>query len=108
MLKCNEQSDHELRRWVCMCKGARTFTRVRYATFIITSFRIIIFLSCTTFVIHRGYECFKKYMDKPEAIDLTYKFTGSDEIPFPSLTFCPYNTSFDRYLFILKLNKLDA
>ena len=76
MLKCNEQ----------------------YLGFISTSFRIILFSLCTTFVVHRGYECFKKYMDKPEAIDLSYKFTGSDEIPFPSFTFCPYNTSFNRYI----------
>ena len=73
MLKCNEQ----------------------YATLITTSFRVILFLLCATFVIHRGYECFKKYMDAPESIDLSYKFTGSDEIPFPSFTFCPI-----RYLFI--------
>ena len=66
----------------------------QYLDFITTSFRVIIFLLCTTFVVHRGYKCFKKYMDKPEAIDLSYKFTGSDEVPFPSLTFCPYNTSF--------------
>ena len=80
MLKCNEQ----------------------YLGFITTSFRVILFLLCTTFVVHRGYKCFKKYMDKPEAIDLSYKFTGSDEVPFPSLTFCPYNSSFTpRYLFIL-------
>ena len=80
MLKCNEQ----------------------YLGFITTSFRVILFLLCTTFVVHRGYECFKKYMNKPEAIDLSYKFTGSDEVPFPSLTFCPYNTSFiPRYLLIL-------
>ena len=70
----------------------------QYLGFISTSFRIILFSLCTTFVVHRGYECFKKYMDKPEAIDLSYKFTGSDEIPFPSFTFCPYNTSFNRYI----------
>ena len=66
----------------------------KYVTFLTTSFRIILFLSCTTFVVHRGYKCFEKYFEEPEAIDLSYKFTGSDEIPFLLLTFDPI-----RFLF---------
>ena len=61
----------------------------KHVTFLTTGFRIILFLSCTTFVVHRGYKCFEKYFEEPEAIDLSYKFTGSDEIPFLSLTFDP-------------------
>ena len=61
----------------------------KHVTFLTTGFRIILFLSCTTFVAHRGYKCFEKYFEEPEAIDLSYKFTGSDEIQFLSLTFDP-------------------
>ena len=44
---------------------------------------------CAAFVTDRGYDCFKKYSEEPEAVDLGYKFTGSEEIPFLSLTFDP-------------------
>ena len=52
-------------------------------------FTVVLFLFCTAFVTNRGYDCFKKYSEEPEAVDLGYKFTGSEEIPFLSLTFDP-------------------
>ena len=52
-------------------------------------FSAVLFLLCTAFVTNRGYDCFKKYSEEPEAVDLGYKFTGSEEIPFLSLTFYP-------------------
>ena len=53
------------------------------------TFSAVLFLLCAAFVSNRGYDCFKKYSEKPEAVDLGYKFTGSEEIPFLSLTFEP-------------------
>ena len=49
----------------------------------------ILFISCACFVAFRGYRCFEKYVTKPEAVSISYKFTG--EIGFPSLTFCTTN-----------------
>ena len=46
----------------------------------------ILFISCACFVAFRGYRCFEKYVTKPEAVSISYKFTG--EIGFPSFTFC--------------------
>ena len=47
----------------------------------------ILLLSCSTFVLFKGYECFKKYLDKPEGSKVKYVFAGS--LPFPAVTFCP-------------------
>ena len=55
--------------------------------FVSLTITIVLFLVCGTFVTHRGYECFKKYLNEPEAVDIYYKFTG--EVPFPSLSICP-------------------
>lgn len=54
------------------------------------TFSVVLFIGCATFVSHRGYECFKKYLAEPEAVDMAYKFIGSEENSFPSFTFCPY------------------
>ena len=53
-----------------------------------TTFSVILFLICASFVAHRGYNCILKYKSEPEAVDIKYEFTG--KLPFPSLTFCPY------------------
>ena len=50
------------------------------------TFSAILFFGCAAFVIHRGYECFSKYLEEPEAVDISYKFTG--QLPFPALTVC--------------------
>ena len=50
------------------------------------TFSTILFFGCTTFVVHRGYACFSKYMKEPEILDESYEFTG--HVPFPSLSFC--------------------
>ena len=52
---------------------------------------MILFLGCACFVIHRGYECFLKYLEKPEAIDVAFKFSGSQVAFFPSITFCSWH-----------------
>ena len=70
------------------------FNKVSIEIIVTRVFSLALFILCTVFVSHRGYECFKKYIEKPEAVDLGYKFTGSEEIPFPSFTFCPVK----RYL----------
>ena len=47
----------------------------------------LIFLGCLTFVIFRGYECFVKYLDKPQSNRISYKFNS--KVPFPTIAFCP-------------------
>lgn len=53
--------------------------------------QLIIFLSCLTFVVHRGYKCFQKYLAKPEGADINFHFAGKQ--PFPSFTFCKHLSS---------------
>jgi hypothetical protein len=53
-------------------------------------FSLILFLGCASFVTYRGYECFQKYLEKPEAIDVAFKSSGSQVASFPSITFCSY------------------
>ena len=50
------------------------------------TFSTALFLACAGFVIQKGYECFSKYMEDPEAVDISYKFTG--ESIFPSVSIC--------------------
>jgi hypothetical protein len=40
------------------------------------TFSTTLFIACAGFVIQKGYECFTKYMEDPEAVDISYKFTG--------------------------------
>ena len=47
---------------------------------------VIFFLGCLTFVSHRGLTCFRKFISKPEGVDISYHFSGRE--PFPSFTFC--------------------
>ena len=49
---------------------------------------LILFLGCASFVSLRGYDCFQKYLEKPEAIDVAFKSSGSQATFFPSITFC--------------------
>ena len=35
----------------------------------------------------RGYECFTKYLKKPQSSKISYKFTA--RVPFPLILFCP-------------------
>ena len=44
--------------------------------FITRIFSAVLFLLWAAFVTDRGYDCFKKYSEEPEAVDLGYKFTG--------------------------------
>ena len=50
-------------------------------------FSAVLLLSCSIFVLFKGYECFKKYLDEPEGSRVQYVFAGS--LPFPAITFCP-------------------
>ena len=54
-------------------------------------FSLILFLGCASFVIYRGYECFQKYLENPEAIDVAFKSSSSQISFFPSITFCSIN-----------------
>ena len=58
---------------------------------IIRMFSLILFLGCASFVAHRGYCCFQKYLGKPEAIDVAFKSSASQAAFFPSITFCSWN-----------------
>ena len=59
-------------------------------SFIIKIFSLILFLGCASFVTHRGYECFLKYLEKPEAVDIAFKSSASQTTFFPAITFCSY------------------
>ena len=50
------------------------------------TFSTALFIACAGFVIQKGYECFAKYMEDPEAVDISYKFIG--ESIFPSVSIC--------------------
>ena len=58
---------------------------------IIRIFSLILFLGCASFVTHRGYACFLKYLEKPQAIDVAFKSSASQDAFFPSITFCSWN-----------------
>ena len=51
---------------------------------------MILFLGCLFFVFHRGYECFQKYLEKPQAVDVEFKSSRSQVAFFPSISFCSY------------------
>ena len=57
---------------------------------IIRMFSLILFLGCAGFVTYRGYECFQKYLEKPEAIDVAFKSSASQNAFFPLITFCSW------------------
>ena len=62
-----------------------------FKTVITRMFSLFLFLGCASFVIYRGYECFVKYLEKPEAIDIAFKSSGSQVAFFPLITFCSYD-----------------
>ena len=62
-----------------------------FKTVIIKMFSLILFLGCASFVIQRGYDCFQKYLEKPEAIDVAFKSSSSQVAFFPSISFCVSN-----------------
>ena len=53
------------------------------------SLSAILFLGCFTFVTFRGYRCFEKYFQKPQAVQISYEYTGNN--PFPSFSICVKN-----------------
>ena len=59
-------------------------------TVIIRMFSLILFLGCASFVALRGYDCFQKFVEKPEVIDVAFKSSGSQIAFFPSLSFCSW------------------
>ena len=54
-------------------------------------FSLVLFLGCASFVAHRGYACFLKYLEKPQAIDVAFKSSASQDAFFPLITFCSWN-----------------
>ena len=54
-------------------------------------FSLVLFLGCAGFVMYRGYECFLKYLEKPEAVDIAFKSSASLIAFFPVITFCSYH-----------------
>ena len=59
-------------------------------------FSVLLFTACAVFVAIRGYECFDKYLKKPEATDIKFKVKG--ELPFPAITLCPLKSTFEDIL----------
>ena len=59
-------------------------------------FPSLIFIGCLIVVMSRGYACFKKYLKRPESVEIAYKLSGGEN--FPSLTFCPlkYDEGIDQ------------
>ena len=53
-------------------------------------FSLVLFLGCASFVTYRGYDCFQKYLEKPEAIDVAIKSSRSQFAFFPSISFCSF------------------
>ena len=51
-----------------------------------TVFSTVLFLGCAIFVASRGYICFEKFLGKPEKVDISFKFTGTQK--FPSISIC--------------------
>ena len=36
----------------------------------------------------RGYDCIKKFLQEPEGVEISYRFSGN--LDFPSIAFCPH------------------
>ena len=53
-------------------------------------FSLLLFLGCASFVTYRGYDCFQKYLEKPEAIHVAIKSSQSQAAFFPSISFCSF------------------
>ena len=51
-----------------------------------TVFSTVLFFGCAIFVASRGYICFEKFLGKPEKVDISFKFTGTQK--FPSVSIC--------------------
>ena len=52
-----------------------------------SSISILFFAACATFVAIRGYKCLVKYLSKPQADHISYRFNS--RVTFPSISFCP-------------------
>ena len=61
------------------------YFKLYFKRFVVITF----YVGCITFVIHRGYKCFGKYLSKPEGVEMSYDFIGNSL--FPSFTFCSHN-----------------
>ena len=48
--------------------------------------KAFLFICCFIFVAIRGYRSFKKYLEKQEAVDVSFQFIG--RLTFPSISFC--------------------
>ena len=81
---------HETTQYNTDRRGQRSFELVmsssKQETFIVKLFTYLLIFGCLIFVLHRGVQCFKKYLSNPESVNVAYDFTGKH--PFPMLTFC--------------------
>ena len=68
-------------------------------------FSVLLFTACAIFVAIRGYECFEKYLKKPEATDIKFKVKG--DLPFPAITVCPLKSTYEDILEECNLNLRD-
>ena len=68
-------------------------------------FSVLLFTACAVFVAIRGYECFDKYLKKPETTDIKFKVKG--ELPFPAITLCPWKSTYEDTLEECDLNLAD-
>ena len=58
----------------------------------------VLFIGCTVFVGIRGNKCFEKYLEKPEVVGVSYKFSG--KMPFPSFSICTRdNDTYNDFVF---------
>ena len=79
------------------------FDYVSLKRFGYSSFSACLFVGCALFVTHRGFKCFKKYVEEPESAEVSYKFTG--DVTFPVITFCT-SSFLELVTYILNLQYL--
>ena len=70
-----------------------------------SSFSILFFAGCATFVAIRGYKCLVKYSTKPQADHISYRFNS--KVTFPSISFCPTDKEKIEELAKCKLSRDD-
>ena len=58
-------------------------------------FKTVLFFVCFVYVAIRGYESFKKYLSKPEVVDISFQYIG--RMPFPSISICLFDNPWKNY-----------
>ena len=60
---------------------------ILWKTLLIRLLYFFLFLGCAAYVVVRGYDCFLKYLGKPQSSRISYKFNSRPT--FPSISLCP-------------------